>query len=101
MKIEYKPGRSFDVSLTKEELNLLRLCADRHYDSACRAMNLPGGPLYSWTARRPRLLFWRELDVLCKICECYDLMTVTDANKGCQVFNMYLKIKQAFAAARS
>lgn len=73
MKIEtfYKPV--FELTLTKQVVELLVKTSNTHYDGVCKLASRPGGLLFKWLNQiefeTPCTATFRELDLTLKIAE--------------------------------
>jgi hypothetical protein len=66
-KIIYEP--QIELRFSQAEIDLLRECAEHHYDGTCQAAARQGGLLYGCNPEAPNLLKFREVDLLAKIVE--------------------------------
>jgi hypothetical protein len=71
IKIKYKP--EFELTLTKQIVELLVKLSNTHYDGACKSAPRQGGLLFRWLNQiefeTPCTATFRELDLTLKIAE--------------------------------
>ena len=80
MKFEISSELRFQFELTNEQVDLLTLASERHYDRVCQSASQIGGFIYGWrnaqefskhSPDRPCIhrASWRQLDTCLKILE--------------------------------
>ena len=75
MKIEINGRPQFNFTLTDEQMAVLTLLSDLHYDAACKMANMVGGFIYGWRNARHHKsnaqlrASFREVDTCLKILE--------------------------------
>jgi hypothetical protein len=73
MKFEIKGRPHFSFQLPAEKVEVLRYCAERHYDAVCRSSGEPGGFLWGWLNAAnfgmSATATWRDIDTALKIME--------------------------------
>ena len=82
MKIQITARPTFEIPISLWEVEQLIKLSKNHYDSACKAISIPGGFLYGWRNRVGGSVAWgtvdatwHELDFLLKVCENMDYLT--------------------------
>jgi hypothetical protein len=82
MKFQIVGKPQFFFELSKEQLEVLTLCAASHYDGVCQSSAKQGGFIHGWNnyaqdadGKIEVSANWRGLDTCCKILENFHMLT--------------------------
>jgi hypothetical protein len=82
------------MPVTEDELSVLMICSDNHYDQVCRSYSQFGGLIHTCVKMdfEEIQMTWRDMDIICKILEVRRLSFVDQPAKFALANNVHYNL---------